>query len=210
MRRRAPAWTKRLGISIREPTVPSRQSVRSSPMKLLAGGLSHETNTFSSKTTTVADFFLPGCWSEGEALYEMRGTNTELGGFIEESEARGIDLVMTVGTHAAPMGRVEDEMVDIFLNKLFAGLEANPDIDGGARSGRRRILVLLPRHRSRLAFQECSSLQAHVRAAALQMHGCMQCCWRYMGQWSQRVTMTPRAWCCSAFVTGWGRIFRWW
>lgn len=101
-------------------------------MKLLVGGLSHETNTFSSKPTTVADFFLPGCWSEGESLYEMRGTNTEFGGFIEESDARGIDLVMTVATYAAPMGRVEDEMVDIFLNKLFAGLEGNPDIDGGA------------------------------------------------------------------------------
>ena len=105
-------------------------------MKLLVGGLAHETNTFSSKPTTVADFKLPGCWTEGEALYEMRGTNTEIGGFIEESETRGIDLVMTVATAAAPMGRVVDEMVDIFLGKLFSGFEAHPDIDGGTYTAR--------------------------------------------------------------------------
>ena len=103
-------------------------------MKLLVGGFAHETNTFSSKPTTVADFRLPGCWTEGEAMYDMRGTNTEIGGFIQESEARGIDLVMTLATNAAPMGRVVDEMVDVFLNRLYAGLEDHPDIDGGTLS----------------------------------------------------------------------------
>ena len=101
-------------------------------MKLLVGGFAHETNTFSSKPTTVADFQLPGCWAEGEELLESWGTNTELGGFIEEAEARGIELVMTLSTNAAPMGLVADEMVDLFLEKLFAGLDAQPDVDGSA------------------------------------------------------------------------------
>ena len=105
-------------------------------MKLLVGGFAHETNTFSSKPTTVADFRLPGCWTEGESLYDMRGTNTEIGGFIEESEARGIDLVMTLATNAAPMGRVVDEMVDVFLDRLYAGFDEHPDVDGGTPSHR--------------------------------------------------------------------------
>jgi microcystin degradation protein MlrC len=99
-------------------------------MKLLVGGFAHETNTFSSKPTTVADFQLPGCWAEGEALFALRGTNTEIGGFIEEAEARGIELVMTVDTNAAPMGRVADKMVDIFLERLLGGLDAAPNVDG--------------------------------------------------------------------------------
>ena len=100
-------------------------------MRLLVGGLAHETNTFSSKPTTVADFQLPGCWSEGEQLRKKRqGTNTGIAGFMSEADARGIELVLTVSTNAAPMGRCDDEIVDIFLDRLFAGLDAGPKIDG--------------------------------------------------------------------------------
>ena len=70
-------------------------------------------------------------WAEGEQLRDLAGTNTELGGFLEEADAQGIELVLTVSTNAAPMGKVADEMVDIFLDRLFAGLDEHPDCDGG-------------------------------------------------------------------------------
>jgi hypothetical protein len=47
-------------------------------------------------------------WTEGEVLLAKKGTNTELGGFIEEADARGIELVMTVSTHASPMGALSE------------------------------------------------------------------------------------------------------
>ena len=57
-------------------------------MKLLVGGFAHETNTFSSKPTTIADFKLPGCWAEGDSLFDSEsGTNTEIGGCARLSQA---------------------------------------------------------------------------------------------------------------------------
>ena len=93
-------------------------------MKFVCGGFAHETNTFSSKPTEVADFQLPGCWAEGhdDVYAESVGNATEIGGYIEECERQGISLVLTLNTNAAPMGKVADEMVDIFLDHLFRGL----------------------------------------------------------------------------------------
>ena len=93
-------------------------------MKFVCGGFAHETNTFSSKPTEVADFQLPGCWAEGhdDVYAESVGNATEIGGYIEECERQGISLVLTLNTNAAPMGKVADEMVDIFLEHLFRGL----------------------------------------------------------------------------------------
>ena len=114
----------------------------------------HETNTFSSKPTEVADFQLPGCWcapaaslrlwlasetaagSAADLLHDIctvgchhscscaahaaaarrfegqeaihaasKGKASEIGGFIHECEARGIELALTLKTEAAPMGR---------------------------------------------------------------------------------------------------------
>lgn len=90
-------------------------------------GLWHETNTYSSRPTTLgsfADFELD--W--GPAIFERHaGTRTVVGGFIDGSD---LELVPIFSAGAWPAGTVTADAAERLLGMLTDGLAAAGPLDG--------------------------------------------------------------------------------
>ena len=80
-------------------------------MKIISGGIQHETNMFSDTPTTLEDFIrdthlgddLPG----GEAILKrFADTNTIHGGYLAGVKETGLELVPVLNTRAYPSGMV--------------------------------------------------------------------------------------------------------
>ena len=80
-------------------------------MKIISGGIQHETNLFSDTPTTLEDFIrdthLGGDLPGGEAILKrFAGTNTIHGGYLVGAEDTGLELVPVLNTRAYPSGMV--------------------------------------------------------------------------------------------------------
>jgi microcystin degradation protein MlrC len=90
--------------------------------RVAVGGIAQETNTFTGIPTTMADFEgRGGELSVGSAVVDdHRGVNSVMGGFIDELEAAGAELLPTLHARATPGGpltretyeRLRDDLVD--------------------------------------------------------------------------------------------------
>ena len=93
-------------------------------MKIVSGGIQHETNTFATVPTTLADFQRDSDCGEdmrgGESLREMYlGTGTIHGGYLDEAIARGIEIEPVINVRAQPAGPVEQTAFDHMLQLLL-------------------------------------------------------------------------------------------
>lgn len=99
-------------------------------LRILIGGLMHETNTLNPRPTDLAAF--RACeWLEGEALLAgRRGTGSEIGGFLDVLEAAP-DVAVLPGTFGAalPAGRVADDVLEAVLAGLARAAGGGP-VDG--------------------------------------------------------------------------------
>jgi microcystin degradation protein MlrC len=89
-------------------------------------GITQESNTFAPTLSTLADFSI----EEGNAVIaSSRGTNTEVGGFLQELEEGSAEVVPLLSAWAVSAGPVEDEafehLAELLINKL-----AEAEIDG--------------------------------------------------------------------------------
>ena len=104
-------------------------------MRIISGGIQHETNTFARGLTTLRDFIrdsnlgedLPG----GEAIVQ-RYANTETihGGYLVGAEQAGIELVPVLNAKAYPSGMVEKETFDFLKEMLVSRIEQALPADG--------------------------------------------------------------------------------
>src|SRR5438093_116069 len=94
-------------------------------MKFAIGGISHETNTFSSIRTT-RDLF--GVHTT-DLLRHFRGTNTGMGGAIAFAERHGIALAPTLCAGATPSGLVAAEAYAAMKGELLERLRAALPVD---------------------------------------------------------------------------------
>ena len=106
-------------------------------MKIVSGGIQHETNTFASVPTTLSDFQRDSdCGDEllgGDRLRELySGTGTIHGGYLDETAARGIELAPVLSVHAQPAGRVEQSSFSWMLDLLLSRIESAAPFDGVA------------------------------------------------------------------------------
>ena len=106
-------------------------------MRIVSGGIQHETNTFATVPTTLADFQRDSdCGDElagGQRLRELyTGTGTIHGGYLDESLARGIDLEPVLSVWAQPAGPVQQPAFDHMLDVLLSRIEAAGPCDGVA------------------------------------------------------------------------------
>ena len=106
-------------------------------MRIVSGGIQHETNTFATVPTTLADFQRDSdCGDEllgGDRLRELyAGTGTIHGGYLDEAAARGIDLEPVLSVHAQPAGPVEQSAFEHMLGLLLSRIEAAAPFDGVA------------------------------------------------------------------------------
>jgi microcystin degradation protein MlrC len=106
-------------------------------MRIACGGVQHETNTFASVPTTLADFerdsrcgpdFLGG--PTLERLY--RGTGTIQGGYFDGADDVGAELLPLLSAHAQPAGIVEQAAFDHILTAFLDRLRAVLPVDGVA------------------------------------------------------------------------------
>jgi microcystin degradation protein MlrC len=104
-------------------------------MRIVSGGVQHETNTFSKTPTALSDFVRDsncGATLEGgDTIFErFRGTGSIHGGYISGAEAAGFELVPLLCARAQPAGLVEAECFDTMLNWFLERLELAKPFDG--------------------------------------------------------------------------------
>ena len=116
----------------------------------------HETNTFSPVPTPLESFRpLAGA----QAIEEFKGTNTQLGGFLEVAQKAGAEIVVPIAGGAHPSGHVErrayEEMADAIVGAIRGGCDAAflalhgamvcEHLDDGEGELLRRIRAVAPR-----------------------------------------------------------------
>jgi len=102
-------------------------------MRIITGGILHETSTFAAGTTTVRDFEAGKGIVRGKNMFDKyRGANFCCAGFIEGAEKNGFDLVPILWTFATPSGLVERSSYDALKHEFLVGLRAEIEhgIDG--------------------------------------------------------------------------------
>ena len=104
-------------------------------MRLASGGIQHETNTFSTTPTTLADFIrysqLGPQLEGGNAIIERyAGTGSIHGGYIDGAQAAGIELIPLLTATACPSGVVAQQAFDTMLGWFLERLENVLPVDG--------------------------------------------------------------------------------
>src|SRR6478672_8190261 len=100
-------------------------------MRIVTGGISHETSTFAPTSTRLADFEAGfGLFRGGAVLERFRGANNCTGGFIAGAERHGFDLVPLLWTFAYPGGLIPradyEALKQEFLDRLAKARAAGP------------------------------------------------------------------------------------
>jgi microcystin degradation protein MlrC len=95
-------------------------------MRLIVGGIMHETHTFSVEPTTAATLPIV----RGGECWRYRGTNHSLGGVIDACDERGIELVPTMHVDAVSTGTPDRASFEEMLGELIDRIEAALPADG--------------------------------------------------------------------------------
>jgi microcystin degradation protein MlrC len=99
-------------------------------MRVIVGGISHESNTFLERLTG-REAFAQGSTTRGAALLEAwQGTNSEVAGFAEEAAVQGLELVPTLLAWAMPAGRVADDAFEALVGELLERIAAAGPVAG--------------------------------------------------------------------------------
>src|SRR5690554_4736887 len=96
-------------------------------MKLIVGGMWHETNTFASNKTRFEDFDIQ---KRNLIIEKATDTKTEIGGMIKKAEKIGVELIPTFHAKCIPSGTVTKEAFEKILSGLLEEIEKEKDFDG--------------------------------------------------------------------------------
>ena len=103
-------------------------------MRLASGGISHETNSFASQPTTLADFIRDSggdpAFAPQLSVAQHAGTATIHGGYLEAAAQRGIELVPLLLAAATPGGTVQESAYQHLKTLLLERLQAAMPVDG--------------------------------------------------------------------------------
>ncbi|MCP5113797.1 MAG: M81 family metallopeptidase, partial [bacterium] len=97
---------------------------------IAAGGILHESNSFSAVKTQLEDFQRRGSGSGNELLDQWADSNHEVAGFVVGARQFGLDLYPTLSMEAVPSGPVTDQALDSMTGELIESLRAAPKLDG--------------------------------------------------------------------------------
>jgi microcystin degradation protein MlrC len=99
-------------------------------MNILVGGIYHESHSFSSEPTDLESFrkvlFLQG----DESIEKLRGTTSEMAGFIEGAEKFGFEMIPTLWAWGVATGPVQAETLDYLISVVRRNFEETNKIDG--------------------------------------------------------------------------------
>ncbi|HZO90296.1 MAG TPA: M81 family metallopeptidase [Chthonomonadaceae bacterium] len=102
-------------------------------MRILTGGVLHESSTFAAGKTTLGDFETGRGLLRGAAILDtFRGANVCCGGFLDGAQKHGFELVPLLWTFATPSALVERASYEALKNEFLDGLRRERDqgIDG--------------------------------------------------------------------------------
>ena len=131
-------------------------------MRIITGGMVHETSTFTSVATAWESYrerpfgFLRG----DDILSTFRGTNSMIGGYLEGADKHGFELIPTVYANAHPSGPTPRDIFDAILGEMLDGIRASGEIDG----------VLLELHGSMVA-EGIDDCEGHILTAVREVVG---------------------------------------
>ncbi|MFP3896133.1 MAG: M81 family metallopeptidase [Anaerolineales bacterium] len=97
--------------------------------RVMIGGIMHETNTFNPELTTLKEFKQRALFYGDEMIAKRRGTNTELGGFIEGLKKDNVEVVPSMFANARPSGLVTEAALQAFLDTTLGILQSH-SVDG--------------------------------------------------------------------------------
>lgn len=90
-------------------------------MKILIGGITHETNTFSN-VKTDEDAFRQWDWHIGTEVFQNRGVRNYIGGMLDQADSLGIEVIPTFSTFAYPSGAItanaHTTLIDTLINQI--------------------------------------------------------------------------------------------
>jgi microcystin degradation protein MlrC len=95
-------------------------------MRLITGGIMHETHTFSVEPTTVDTLPI----FRGEACWRYAGANHSLGGVLDGCKERGIEVEPVMLVDGVSTGTPSRETFDALLGELVQRIEAALPADG--------------------------------------------------------------------------------
>lgn len=114
---------------ISRPRADKRETGRGA-VRILVGGIAHETNTFSVVPTELADFHQRVCISGRELLLGFSGTRTVMGGFLDGLQVIGAAPVPLLYASATPGGAVTRGAYAALRADLLARVRAAGSVDG--------------------------------------------------------------------------------
>src|SRR5438093_10911877 len=92
-------------------------------MRIVTGGVLHETSTFASGRTVVRDFETGIGVARGAELFQkFRGATFCCGGFIDGAAKHGFELVPPLWAFAFPSGLIERGYYDTLKHVFLDGL----------------------------------------------------------------------------------------
>ena len=100
-------------------------------MRIITGGISHETSTFTLVSTSLESFRERALLRGATIVDIFRGTNTPIGGFIEGTDAHGFELIPILFAEAHPSAPVDRSIFDSLLDELLQGIVAAGPVGRG-------------------------------------------------------------------------------
>jgi len=99
-------------------------------MKILVGGIYHESNSFSHLPTDLELFRQVLLLEGNEVIEKLRGTTSEMAGFIEGGERFGFELVPTLWAWGVSTGPVRQSTLDYLLELVREKIAKEAGIGG--------------------------------------------------------------------------------
>ena len=101
--------------------------------RLITGGISHESNTFSNSPTTLEDFERQ-TYHLGNEILERSTGHGIIGGFMEVGAPRAVELLPTIHAGTTPKGPVTKEAFDHMMNEFLRRAKSFDNVDGAILS----------------------------------------------------------------------------
>ena len=101
-----------------------------SHFRVAVGQIYQETNSFSSRLTGISDFRCRYLVEGSQLINSLRGTRTEIGGFLRILENADITIIPTVAAWAMPGGRVEKNAYELLSQELVQSIQKQTQLDG--------------------------------------------------------------------------------
>lgn len=99
-------------------------------MRIALGGFFHESNTFCRPYTELADYERTRLYRGEEMLTPLRGTDTEIGGFLTAASELEFEVVPTYYAWAWPSGPLTDDCFHTLLDRLKEAVQEAQPVDG--------------------------------------------------------------------------------